>query len=240
MRNFLAIALACAMAAMPLPAASALGGVTTSGAVWTNQTALPSGSSVYAGDQIRTAPDAFAVLDSPATGRVELRGDTEAKVNDNAVALERGVVASAKMAVATDGLEISAADPQADNWFVVENQNGRRLIAAYRGDVVVRGRSSGSFIVPAGQYAMAAAAAPPAPRKSPDQATEADQADKKDDKNKKRAGGAAAGAATKSGWALGSLGHAASVAVVTGATAAALGGAVAAGAFRDDSTSPQN
>ncbi|MEZ5365120.1 MAG: hypothetical protein R2748_23040 [Bryobacterales bacterium] len=214
--------------------------MTTSGAVWTNQTALPSGSSVYAGDEIRTAPDAFAVLDSPATGRVELRGDTSAKVGESSVTLDRGVVASAKMAIATGGLEISVADPKADNWFVVENQDGRQLIAAYRGDVIVRGRSSGSFIVPSGQYAMAAAAAPPSPRESAEKKGDADKNAEDKDKDRKKRGGAAAGAATNSGWALGSLGHAASVAVVTGATAAALGGAVAAGAFRDESTSPQD
>jgi hypothetical protein len=229
MKRYLAVALACATAALPLSAASPLGGVTVSGDVWTNQAALPSGSSVYAGDEIRTAPDAFAVLESPAAGRLELRGDTQAKVNEGAVSLERGVVASQKLAVELDDLEISPRDPRADNWFVVENKDGRRLIAAYRGDVVIRGGSAGSLVVPAGSYAMAAAA--PAP----------DSADSdKDEKKKKKRRGGAAGAGASTGWALGSLGHAASVAVVTGATAAALGGAVAAGAFRDDSASPQD
>lgn len=236
MKRHLAIVLACATAALPLSAASPLGGVTVSGDVWTNKAALPSGSSVYAGDEIRTAPDAFAILESPSTGRLELRGDTQAKVNDGAVALDRGVVASQKLAVEIGDLEIEARDPQADNWFVVENKDGRRLIAAYRGDVVIRGGSAGSLVVPAGSYAMAAAAAPPSPRNSADK--DKDEQDSKN-KKKKRAGGAAgAGAAT--GWAIGSLGHAASVAVVTGATAAALGGAVAAGAFREDSASPQD
>ena len=233
MKRALAVALACTMAALPLPGASALGGVTVSGDVWTNQAALPSGSSVYAGDEIRTAPDAFAIVESPATGRVELRGGTQAKVQDGAVALDRGVVASEKLAVQVDDFEIAARDPQADNWFVVENKDGRRLIAAYRGDVVIRGGSAGSLVVPAGSYAMAAAAAP-APRKS----AEKDD-DEKKGKNQKRAGGAA-GAGASTGWALGSLSHAASVAVVTGATAAALGGAVAAGTFREDSVSPQD
>ncbi len=219
------------MAALPLPGASALGGVTVSGDVWTNQAALPSGSNVYAGDEIRTAPDAFAVLESPATGRLELRGGTQARVDDGAVALERGVVASDTLAVQVDDLEIEARDPKADNWFVVENKDGRRLIAAYRGDVVIRGGAAGSLVVPAGSYAMAAAAAP-APKKSSD---DEDQKNKK----KKRAGGAVgAGAAT--GWSIGTLSHAASVALVTAGTAAALGGAVAAGAFREDSSSPQD
>ena len=234
MRKFLASALACAMAALPATAAPPLGGVTVSGAVWTNQAALPSGSSVYLGDEIRTAPDAFAVLESPSTGRVELRGDTSAKIGEQSIALERGVVASERMAVQLDGVEVAARDAAADNWFVVENQGGRQLIAAYRGDVVIRGGSAGSFVVPAGSYAMAAAAAPPAPRQAASKA-----GDEEEEKKKKR-GGAAAGAAAKSGWSLGSLSHAASVAVVTGATAAALGGAVAAGAFRDESASPQD
>jgi hypothetical protein len=234
MKKYLAIALACALAALPLPAAAPLGGVTVSGAVWTNQAVLPSGSNVYAGDEIRTAPDAFAILESPATGRVEVRGDTRAKVGEQAITLERGVVASQKLAVQVDELEVAVRDPRADNWFVVESHDGRRLIAAYRGDVVVRGGSAGSLVIPSGSYAMAAAA-PPAPR----EAAEQDAKDDKDAKDKRRAGGAA-GAGAKAGWSLGSLSHAASVAVVTGATAAALGGAVAAGAFREDSASPQD
>jgi hypothetical protein len=234
MKKYLAaVSLACAMAALPLSAASPLGGVTVSGAVWTNQSALPSGSSLYAGDEIRTAHDAFAVLESPATGRLEVRGDTLATVGDGAVALDHGVVASQKLAVQLGDLEVTARDAQADNWFVVENHDGRKLIAAYRGDVVIRGGSAGSFIVPGGSYAMAAAA--PAPRESADK-----DKDEKDKNDKRRAGGAAAGAGANTGWSVGSLGHAASVAVVTGATAAVMGGAVAAGAFRDDSASPQD
>jgi hypothetical protein len=235
MRRLLVLTLVCALAALPLTAASPLGGVTVSGDVWTNQAALPSGSSVYAGDEIRTAPGALAVLSSPATGRVELRGATRATVDAKTIALEQGVVASQRMAVQFDDLEIAARDAQADNWFVVENNAGRRLIAAYRGDVVIRGGSAGSFVVPAGHYAMAAAAAP-APRQA---APRGDDDKKEDDDDDKRAGGAA-GAASKSGWSLGSLSHGASVAVVTGATAAALGGAVAGGAFREDSASPQD
>ena len=234
MRRLLAIALASAVAALPLTAASPLGGVTVSGDVWTNQSALPSGSSVYPGDEIRTAPNALAVLSSPATGRVELRGDTRATVDARSIALEKGVVASQRMAVQFDRFEIAARDAEADNWFVVENNAGRRLIAAYRGDVVVRGGAAGSFVVPAGHYAMAAAAAP-----APRQAAPRGDGDKENDDDKKRTGGAA-GAASKSGWSLGSLSHGASVAVVTGVTAAALGGAVAAGAFREDSASPQD
>lgn len=233
MKRYLTAALACAMAALPLSAASPLGGVTVSGDVWTNQAALPSGSNVYAGDEIRTAPGAFAVLETPQTGRIELRGGTQAKMSEAAVHLERGVVASQKLAVQLGELEISARDADADNWFVVENKDGRRLIAAYRGDVVIRGGSAGSLVVPAGSYAMAAAG--PAPRAPAGN----DKGDEDSNKKKRRKGGAA-GAAAKTGWSLGSLGHAASVAVVTGATAAALGGAVAAGAFREDSASPQD
>jgi hypothetical protein len=232
-KKILAPVLAWAMAALPLSAASPLGGVVVSGAVWTNQAALPSGSNVYAGDEIRTAPEAFAILESPATGRLELRGDTLATVGEDAIRLERGVVASEKLAVQLDGFEVAASNPHADNWFVVENNGGRRLIAAYRGDVVVRGGSAGRLVVPAGSYAMAAAA--PAPREA---ASDKDK-DEEDSKDKRRAGGAA-GAGANTGWSVGSLSHGASIAVVTGATAAVLGGAVAAGAFREDSASPQD
>ena len=233
MKRLVAAALACAMAAMPLPAAAPLGGVIVSGAVWINQTALPSGSNAYAGDEIRTAPEAFAVLESPAMGRVELRGDTHAKVGEDAIALERGVVASAKLAVEIDDLEIVARDSRADNWFVVENREGRRLVAAYRGDVVIRGGSAGSLVVPAGSYALAAAA--PAPRQAAGQS-----ADEKASTQKPPESGGAANAGANTGWSIGKLSHGASVAVVTGVTAAALGGAAAAGAFSDDSASPQD
>ena len=109
------------------------------------------------------------------------------------------------------------------------------MIAAYRGDVVVRGRA-GSFTVPEGSYALAAAAAPPQ--------AEADKDDDDDKaggavKGKPRAAGRAAGAGAKSGgWSIGNLGTGASIAVVTGATAAAITGAVIA--FDDDPASPRD
>jgi hypothetical protein len=232
------------MAALPLPAAAPLGGVIASGGVWTNEAALPSGSNVYAGDEIRTAPDAFAVLESPATGRVELRGDTRARVGEEAIALERGVVASAKLAVEIGDLEIVARDSRADNWFVVENREGRRLVAAYRGDVVIRGGSAGSLIVPAGSYAMAAQAS--GTRESTSQRGEVEVPKSPRDKGRldvdsdSGADSGAASAGAKKGWSIGSLSHGASVAVVTGVTAAALGGAAVGGAFSDDSASPQD
>ena len=237
MNKYLAVVLTGALAALPLTAASPLGGVTASGAVWTNQAALPSGSNVYEGDEIRTAPGALAVLESPVMGRIELRGGTHATVGARMIALERGVAASQKVAVQFDDFEAAAQDPNADNWFVVENHEGRKLVAAYRGDVVLRGGSGGSLVIPAGSYAMAAAAAPPAPREA---AAKGKSKDDTDSKRKRRKGGAAAGAGAKTGWSLGSLSHGASVALLTGATAAALGGAAAAGAFRDESASPQD
>lgn len=234
MKQVCMILLACALIALPLPAAPALGGLTTAGDVWSNQVALPSGSTVYAGDLIETGKDGLAVLSSPEAGRIEIRPGSKASLADSAVDLTQGVVASNKAAVRFGGFEVEAEDNAADNWFVVSDQNGERLIAAYRGDVVVRG-AAGSFVVPQGSYALAAAA-PPA-----DQSKDNDDDDDDDEvaaKRIPRTTGRAAGAGAKSGWSIGSLGHWTSVALVTGGTAAAITGTAVA--LTDDSASPQD
>ncbi|MBI1354137.1 MAG: hypothetical protein GC160_07310 [Acidobacteria bacterium] len=239
MQRYFAIILACALAALPASAAPALGGLTTAGAVWSNQVALPSGSTIYAGDVIETGADALAVLSSPSKGRVEIRAESKASLSDDAVTLSSGVVAADRATVRLGDLSVAAKDAAGDNWFVVSDRDGEKLIAAYRGDVVVRGQD-GAFTVPAGSFALAAAALPPSP-----QTTDKDKKDHDDDdkaggaiKRAPRTAGRAAGAGAKSGWSIGSLGHWASVAVVTGGTAAAITGTVVA--LDDTPASPQD
>ncbi len=232
MRYLLTITLGCALAAPSLPAATALGGLTTAGPVWSNQTALPSGATVYTGDLIETGKDGLAVLSSPTVGRLEIRGESKAALGEGAVVLSEGVVAANKTAVRVGEFEVNADAGNAESWFVVAEQNGERIVAAYRGDVVVRG-AAGSFVVPQGSFALAAAAPPP-------QAPAADDDDDDDKAAMKlpRTGGRAAGAGAKEGWSIGGLGQSASIAVVTGATAAAITGTAIA--LRDDSASPQD
>jgi len=234
MKQICTIFLACAMVALPLPAASALGGLTTAGDVWSNQVALPSGSTVYAGDLIETGKDGLAVLSSPAAGRIEIRPGSKASLGADAVELSQGVVAANKAAVRLSGFEVEAQDSAADNWFVVSEQNGERLVAAYRGDVVVRG-AAGSFVVPQGSFAMAAAAAPPQGQAKTD---DDDDDDEVAAKKIPRRTGRAAGAGAKSGWSIGSLSQGASIALVTAGTAAAITGTAIA--LTDDSSSPQD
>lgn len=237
MKHILSIVMAGALIASPLSAAPALGGLTTAGSVWSNQVALPSGSTVYAGDLIETGKDALAVLSSPTVGRIEIRGESKAALADGAVVLNQGVVAANKSAVRLNEFEITAQDPNADNWFVVSEQGGERMVAAYRGDVTVRSGST-SFVVPQGSFALAAAA-PPLPQAG----NTAEKEDDDDDDDKAaaripRSTGRAAGAASKSGWSIGNLGHAGSIALVTAGTAAAITGA--ATVLTNDPASPQD
>lgn len=239
LKHICRISLACALIALPLPAAPALGGLTTAGPVWSNQVALPSGSTVYAGDLIETGKEGLAVLSSPALGRIEIRAESKASLADGAVVLNAGVVAANQTAVRVAEFEVSAQDKAGDNWFVVSEQNGERLIAAYRGDVLVRG-GAGSFVVPEGSFAMAAAVAPPVPKdgNQPAATEEDDDDDEKAAVVLPRKRGRAAGAGSKSGWSIGSLGTKASVALVTAGTAAAITGA--ATTLTNDPASPND
>jgi hypothetical protein len=140
-------------------------------------------------------------------------------------------VAANNASVRLGELEIKADSGNTESWFVVAEQDGDRVIAAHRGDVVVRG-AAGSFIVPQGSFALAAAA-PPQQAKSDD--------DDDDDKAVimlPKQGGRAAGAGAKSGWSFGGLSQGATIAIVTGAAAAAITGAAIV--LTEDSASPQD
>ena len=92
MRTRFCLFLVVALAASPLLADS-LGGLTVSGKVWTNQVALPSGSSVYAGDRIQTGAAGMAVLGA-GPQRVEIRPDSSVTLRADSLDLHRGAVGS--------------------------------------------------------------------------------------------------------------------------------------------------
>lgn len=235
MRISLLCPLLAAALAASLPAAAPLAGVSVTGTVWTNQAALPSGSSVYVGDVLETDAQAMAVIASPELGRIEVRPATRVTFNQNSLKLERGVVASEKLPVTARGFRFESKTAQGDEWFVVSDRDDKLLVAAYRGDVVIRRAGGAALLVPAGSYALAAAA--PAGQGDSNTAKSDKPSDTKKRK-RRRTGGGAAGAASKSGWTIGSLSHGASIALLTGVTAAAIGVPVAL-TVSDDSVSPQ-
>lgn len=236
-RGLLTLFLTLALAA-PGFAAQPLGGLDVYGAVWTNQTALPSGSNLYAGDQLRTDSDALAILASPEVGRVELRADSNARFESDALTLDNGTAASSRMAVRVGEFEVTPKDADADNWFVVSERDGERVVSAYRGDLLIASAGAAPVLVPAGSFAMAAA-----PPKQP-----ADDSDAKSDSSSKskttrdqarrRTGrNANTGNDGNGGWSIGPLGKTGTVAVVSGAVVATTTGL--AFGLNDEGASPE-
>lgn len=210
MRVRIHLLLAVALTGSPL-FAGALGGLLVSGKVWTNQVALPSGSSVYAGDRIQTAGDGLAVLQSGA-GRVEIRPSSLVTLRGDSLDLHRGGAGSSRAEITVGETAVLAEGAASDPWFVVSETDGQVLVAAYRGDAVIRDRDGRKTVVPAGSFAMAAAA--------PQGAQGA---------NNGTAGGQSRGAqsaATKGKWSLGKLSATKWVLIATGGVAAATVGVV--------------
>ena len=165
------------------------------------------------GDVVTTEAGGVATVSSPSMGRVEIRQNTRVRLEGGHVELEQGAVGSNRSAVRLGAVRVEARDRDASsNWFVVANREGRRLIAAHRGDVWIRGAGVAPLLLPAGSYAV-----PAAP-----QGSESTQDSEKKDRRKK-GGAATAGAAA--GWTIGSLSHAASIAIVAGVGAGAAAGA---------------
>lgn len=201
--------------------AGALGGLTASGNVWTNQVALPSGSSVYAGDRIETGASGTAVL-GMGEGRVEIRPESSVTLRGDSLDLHRGAAGSSGTAIVLGDTAISAEGAEADSWFVVSETDGEVLVAAYRGDAMIRERDGRRTLVPAGSFVMAAASpqgqqdANPTPRSGQ--------------------GRGAQRAATNGKWTFGKLSATKWVLIATGGAAAATAGVVAA---NGDSVSPK-
>ena len=218
MRTPFSLLLLIALTGSPLLADS-LGGLTVSGKVWTNQVALPSGSSVYAGDRIQTDSGGMAVLGSGAH-RVEIRPESLVTLRGDSLDLHRGAVGSSGSDIVLGDAAISAEGVSSDSWFVVSETDGQVLVAAYRGDAVIRERDGRRTVVPAGSFAMAAAA-PQGEQK------------KTTDSNSQNRGAQRAG--TNGKWKKGKMSGAKWVLLATGGAAAATVGVVANG----DSVSPK-
>ena len=220
-----------------LPAAAPPGyaRMSTIGTVWTNSVALPSGTTVHPGDRIATSRNAVAVISSPATGRVEVRQNSDVTLADRYVALHEGVVAAENVAVTLAGYKVKSKGNRRNPWFTVASRQGRVLVAAYRGDVLIAKAGLAPVLVPAGSYAV------PAPGPEPRKSEKARGEGKAREGSGGNRGAVAAGGLppkTNEGWTIGSLSHGASVALIAGIGAGAAAGAVSAFALGDPSPSP--
>ena len=220
-----------------LPAAAPPGyaRMSTIGTVWTNSVALPSGTTVHPGDRIATSRNAVAVISSPATGRVEVRQNSDVTLADRYVALHEGVVAAGNVAVTLADYQVKSKDSQGNPWFAVASRQGQVLIAAYRGDVLIAKAGLAPVLVPAGSYAV------PAPGPEPKKSKKAKRKEKPDEREGRSRGAVAAGGLppkTNEGWKIGPLSHGASVALVAGIGAGAAVGVVSAFALGGPSPSP--
>ena len=202
---FLAATVTIAVAASPVGTVTSTGAVTVSGESLPAK-GVPSWPAVL-GDEIITEKGGAAVLSS-AAARVEIRENSEVRLGEDHVRLKSGSVGADNYAVRFGNYTARAKDPQAGpSWFAVADRDGKQLVAAHRGDVIIRGEHTPSILVPAGSYAL------PPPRRE------------ENDKDRDRGGGAAT-AGSSGGWTIGSLSHGQSVALVLGLGAAGTAGAV--------------
>ena len=203
------------------------GNLRSSGVVLTNAVPAPDGGTVRSGDTVTTRPGALAVVTSATHGRVELRPDSEARFANDRLELTRGAVAATRLPVAVDGFTIQPQDP-ATGWFAVAKRDGRLVVAAHRGNVLIAAAGAPPVVVNEGAVAQQQEQQQQEPQPAQDEL----EKDKK--KKRRRAAGAATG-----GWTIGSLGHAASVALVVGVGAGVAAASVgAAVALSDESPSP--
>ena len=180
---------------------------------------------VLAADQISTDGEGSALISSPAMGRIEIWKNSKVTVAEDHVSLREGTVGSERLPVRWGNYTVSAKDHAARNWFVVADREGQVLVAAHRGDVLISRSGAAPLLVPAGSYAMPA----PAPKKTDDD----------DDGDRKRGAAATAGSAAAAGWTIGTLSHAASIAIAVGVGAAVTTGAVV-GLTGDDGPEPRS
>ena len=233
-----AVIAATAWAASPTVTAR----LSTAGTVWTNEVALPSGSTIRPGDHIVTGPNASASIASPETGRMEVRRDSEVTFRRDGLLLHQGVVSTQGASIATANYRVEVPAGAGENpLIVVAKRDGQFLVAAHRGNALVTAPGLAPVLIPAGHFAVSAASAPGGNQNSRPGARGASAKDEKEKKKKKRAGAAPAGSigkAASSDWTIGSLSHKTSVALVAGLGAAAVGGTVAGFALTGSSPSP--
>lgn len=199
--------------------------VITAGTVRTNSSLLPSGTAIHGGDVIATGEDGLAIVTSRELGRLEVRPSSNVEFSANRVTLRDGAVAADKTAVALGDYTIQARSPELkDNWFAVASKNGRKVVAAHRGDVLIARAGMTPLLVPAGSYAAFPGGAPP------------DEDD--EDERKGGAKDTSAKAPASEGWTIGSLSHKGSVILVTTIGAAAATGTALGFALNDTPVSP--
>jgi len=197
--------------------------VSTAGTVWINAAALPSGSSLYNGDTLATAADGFAMITGAAQGRFEVRQDSLVSIGQQEIALKGGVVGSDGLAVRLGAdLVRPAGKAETQPWFVVADRGGRKLVAAYAGNVVIARDGAEPVLVPQGSFAVPTG--PPA--------------DNED--SGRQAGGSSVPSGADSGWTIFSLSSAASVALIAALGATAAVATIVGYALGERSVSPSN
>ena len=197
--------------------------VSTAGTVWINAAALPSGSSLYDGDTLATADNGFAMITGAGRGRVEVRQDSLISVGPREITLKGGVVGSDGLAVRLGAELVRPAGESSERpWFVVADRGGKRLVAAYRGDVAIARDGAAPVLVPRGSFAVPAGPPP----------------DGQDPGHLPASGSPPSG--PDSGWTIFSLNSAASVALIVSLGATAVVAAIAGYTLGERSVSPSH
>jgi hypothetical protein len=200
-------------------ASHVIGVLRATGIVMTNSVPMPDGGTICEGDLIRTAPGSSAVIAS-RSGRVEIRENSEAQLRSGGVKLLRGAAASAQIPIDVGGYTVRPRNAAA-GWFAVSNRNGRIVVAAHRGDLLIASAYAPQVVVPEGSVAeqeqdhQQDSQQQPKEQDSTRSPTERTAARRKTHRKAAAAAGGAAG-----GWSMGSLSHAASVAALAGVAVA--------------------
>ncbi len=198
--------------------------VSTAGTVWINAAALPSGSSLYDGDTLATADNGFAMISGAGQGRAEVRQDSLVHISSGEITLKGGAVGSEGLAVRLGDDRIQPAGPSREQrWFVVADRGGRRLVAAYQGDVAIERDGAEPVLVPQGSFAV--------PSRTP---ADADQ------DPGSRGGGGSIPSGPDSGWVIFSLTSGVSIALIAALGATATVAAIVGYTLGERSVSPSN
>jgi hypothetical protein len=189
---------------------------------------VPHASQVWrdpkSGAPVGVAINGMAVL-GMGTHRVEIRPDTSITRHGDSLDLHRGAVGSSGSEIVVGDTGVSALEAGDDSWFVVSDKDGQVLVAAYRGEAIIRDRDRRRTVVPAGSFAMAAAA-PQSTQRPADNTARGGQTR------------GAQRAATRGKWSLGKLSATKWALIATGGAAAVTTGVVVNN-LRDESVSPQ-
>ena len=224
-----------------------VGNLHSSGIVMSNSVPMPDGGTVRTGDRIATTKGSLAFLISSSLGRLEVRSESVARLGADRLQLERGSAASDRLPIEAAGYTIRP-QTQRPAWFAVAKRDGRLVVVAHRGNVLIASAAAPPVVVTEGSLAEQQqqprqhAESPQQPAQPWDQqASEQPQeqpqepASRQQQKGRKKKKGAAA--AATGGWAIGSLSHAASVALVVGAGVAVAGTAAGVAAASSGETS---